>query len=236
MSAERTGLLQRYDALSLRERLLVALTLVVLLLFLWWMLFYESVAPEADRLQQANQRLETEVASLRSARDGIRKRLDEGVHRRQQERVQALERELALLKQELAQGTDDLVAPQQMFTLMREMIDAAPRLRLLELRRSAVEPLFRADDAETVETGGNGEAPARQDDEMAEERPGLYRHVMQVRLEGRYADILDWLRQLETLPWQLMWNRVELKSGDYPRIEVALTLSTVSASRAWVGL
>jgi MSHA biogenesis protein MshJ len=236
MNPERAGLLQRYDALSLRERVLVALTLVVLQLFLWWMLFYEPVAPEVARLQQANERLETEVASLRSARDGIRKRLDEGVHRRQQERVQALERELALLKQELAEGTDDLVAPRQMFTLMRQMIDAAPGLRLLELRRSAVEPLFRTDDAEAAESGGKDAGPGGEEEETAEQRPGLYRHVMELRLEGRYGDILDWLQQLEALPWQLMWNRVELKSGDYPRIEVALTLSTVSASRAWVGL
>jgi len=236
MNAEQNGLLQRYDALSLRERVLVALTLVVLPLFLWWMLLYESVAPEIHRLQQANQRLETEIASLRGARDGIRKRLGEGVHRRQQERVQALQRELALLKRKLARDTEELVAPQQMFTLMREMIDAAPRLRLLELRRSAVEPLLRADDAKAAGAGGSGEAPARRDDAAAEERPGLYRHVMQLRLEGRYGDILDWLRQLETLPWRLIWNRVELRATDYPRIEVALTLSTVSANRAWVGL
>ena len=228
MSDERTGLLARFDALSLRERLLVGLTLVVLLLFAWWLLVYESVVPQTRSLQQSNQRVEGEVQALRAARDGIRRRLDEGVHREQQARVEALRQELARLRRQLEEGTEDLVSPQEMFALMRRMIDAAPKLRLLELRRSAVEPLFRskADDAEAAE-------------EVAEEdesRPALYRHQMQVRLQGRYADILAWLQQLEGLPWQLMWNRVELKAGDYPQIEIALTLSTVSASRAWVGL
>ncbi len=228
MSDERPGLLARFDALSQRERLLVALTLVALLLFAWWLLVYEAVVPQTRSLQQSSQRAEGELQALRAARDGIRRRLDQGVHREQRARVEALQQELARLRRQLEEGTEDLVSPQEMFALMRQMIDAAPKLRLLELRRSAVDPLFRSDNQDAAATGKTVEED--------EARPTLYRHRMQVRLQGRYADILAWLQQLEGLPWQLMWNRVELKTGDYPQIEIALTLSTVSASRAWVGL
>ena len=149
---------------------------------------------------------------------------------------------MQLLRQQLDEGTESLVAPQQMFELMRGMIDAAPRLKLLQLRRLAVEPLFRPEQgtetAEPVQEPATGSAdPATvEDEETLQEQPALYRHVMQVRLQGRYADILDWLQQLEQLPWQLMWNRVELTAREYPVIEVELKLSTVSSSRAWVGL
>ncbi len=242
MTASRNGWFERFDRLSLRERLLLGLTAVVLLLFLWWMLVYESLVPKTRSLQQSNQRQASELQALVAARDGIRKRLDRGVHHEQQARVEQLRKQLQLLRQQLDEGTESLVAPQQMFELMRGMIDAAPRLKLLQLRRLAVEPLFRpeqgAEMAEPVQEPATGSAnPATvEDEETLQEQPALYRHVMQVRLQGRYADILDWLQQLEQLPWQLMWNRVELTAREYPVIEVELKLSTVSSSRAWVGL
>jgi len=241
MTASRNGWFERFDRLSLRERLLLGLTAVVLLLFLWWMLVYESLVPKTRSLQQSNQRQASELQALVAARDGIRKRLDRGVHHEQQARVEQLRKQLQLLRQQLDEGTESLVAPQQMFELMRGMIDAAPRLKLLQLRRLAVEPLFRPEQGtETAEPVQEPDGPANpamdEDEETLQEQPALYRHVMQVRLQGRYADILDWLQQLEQLPWQLMWNRVELTAREYPVIEVELKLSTVSSSRAWVGL
>ncbi len=241
MTASRNGWFERFDRLSLRERLLLGLTAVVLLLFLWWMLVYESLVPKTRSLQQSNQRQASELQALVAARDGIRKRLDQGVHHEQQARIEQLRKQLQLLRQQLDEGTESLVAPEQMFELMRGMIDAAPRLKLLQLRRLAVEPLFRPEQgtetADPVQESGGQANPAMDEDEEAlQEQPALYRHVMQVRLQGRYADILDWLQQLEQLPWQLMWNRVELTAREYPVIEVELNLSTVSSSRAWVGL
>ena len=242
MTASRNGWFERFDRLSLRERLLLGLTAVVLLLFLWWMLVYESLVPKTRSLQQSNQRQASELQALVAARDGIRKRLDRGVYHEQQARVEQLRKQLQLLRQQLDEGTESLVAPQQMFELMRGMIDAAPRLKLLQLRRLAVEPLFRPEQgtetADPVQEPATGSADpvTVEGEETLQEQPALYRHVMQVRLQGRYADILDWLQQLEQLPWQLMWNRVELTAREYPVIEVELKLSTVSSSRAWVGL
>ena len=228
---------QRFDRLSLRERLLVGLTAVVLLLFLWWTQLYQHLAPKTLRLEQANQRRASELQALALARDGIRKRLEQGVHREQQARIEQLRKKIQRLQQQLAEGTEGLVSPQQMFELMRSMIDAAPRLKLLQLRRLAIEPLFRPDQASQSAAAETQPSPAEMaDDESLRQQPALYRHVMQLRLQGRYADILGWLQQLEQLPWQLIWNRVELTAREYPMIEIELTLSTVSSSRAWVGL
>ncbi len=228
---------QRFDRLSLRERLLVGLTAVVLLLFLWWTQLYQHLAPKTLRLEQANQRRASELQALALARDGIRKRLEQGVHREQQARIEQLRKKIQRLQQQLAEGTEGLVSPQQMFELMRSMIDAAPRLKLLQLRRLAIEPLFRPDQASQSAAAETQPSPAEMaDDESLRQQPALYRHVMQLRLQGRYADILGWLHQLEQLPWQLIWNRVELTAREYPMIEIELTLSTVSSSRAWVGL
>ena len=236
MTNSRSGWFQRFDRLSLRERLLIGLTAAVLLLFLWWTQLYQQLAPKTRSLEQSNQRLARELQALATARDGIRKRLEQGVHREQQVRIEQLRGELQRLRQQLAEGTGGLVSPQQMFELMRSMIDAAPRLKLLQLRRLAVEPLFQPDPAAQSAAAEAKPLPGETVEDEMQQRPALYRHVMRVRLQGRYADILGWLRQLEQLPWQLMWNRVELTARDYPVIEVELTLSTVSSSRAWVGL
>lgn len=235
------GLLQRFDALSLRERLLLGLTAVVVLVFGWWMLVYESLVPQTHSLEQASQRLESQLQTTRTTLEAIEQRLAQGVHAEQQARIDQMQQRLAQMKQQLNQGTAQLVSPQQMIELMRGMIDSAPRLKLMALRRLEVEPLLPTPDETQADVGsdaGNAASASTADPQalIEEEQAALYRHVMQVRLQGRYVDILKWLEQLEVLPWQLMWNHVELKALEYPVIEIELTLSTISASRAWVEL
>ncbi len=229
MNDRRVRLFDRFDALSQRERLLVGLTLVVVLLFAWWVMVYQELMPEIRSLHEAEERQHGELLALQAIRDGIRQRLNEGVHREQQQRIEALRKELSGLRRQLDEGTRDLVPPREMFDLMQQMIEAAPRLKLVELKRNAVEPLFRT--GKGIERKERNKQPERNG-----EQPALYRHVMELRLLGEYGDILRWLQRLERLPWRLMWNRVELRVQDWPRIEVTLILSTVSRQRAWVGL
>jgi MSHA biogenesis protein MshJ len=66
--------------------------------------------------------------------------------------------------------------------------------------------------------------------------PTLYRHGVELSVEGSYADLLSYLQALEALPQQLLWGNLELKVEQYPRVVLTLRLYTLSLASAWVEL
>jgi len=71
----------------------------------------------------------------------------------------------------------------------------------------------------------------------AAERAGeaaIYRHGVEITLQGGYFELLEYVRQLERLPTQVLWGRLDLAAADYPKVTMKLTLYTLSLDRAWL--
>lgn len=62
----------------------------------------------------------------------------------------------------------------------------------------------------------------------------LYKHGVEISLAGSFADIVSYLDDLEAAPQKLVWEKLELKSEEYPRSVVTLTLYTVSLDKTWL--
>jgi hypothetical protein len=92
---------EKFNALSLRERSLIVITLLVVTGYLWWMFFAEPVLAEYRNLQQQNTTLETETGSLQLAADQIEQRLRAGVHLTKQKKLELLQAELLRVNQAL---------------------------------------------------------------------------------------------------------------------------------------
>lgn len=66
--------------------------------------------------------------------------------------------------------------------------------------------------------------------------PSLYRHGVELVLEGSYIDLLAYLRALEALPQHLLWGGLQLKVGQHPTNVLTLRLYTLSRDRNWIAL
>ena len=63
---------------------------------------------------------------------------------------------------------------------------------------------------------------------------GLYRHGVELVLEGSYADLLGYLRAVEALPQRVLWGGISLKVEQYPRATLTLRVFTLSRERHWL--
>lgn len=207
----------RFDALSTRERGLIALTLLVALGFAWWSLYAE---PQMARLAQQtadNERLAAEVGRTRAVVADIRARLASGVHRQKESELALLQQELARVEERLKVETVELIDPEKMFRLMHQLVAGQSRLKLVGLKRREVRPALPVADGDETE-------------------PAIYRHVLEIEFAGRYLDILDYVQSLEALDWKLLWDEIEIASGKYPAVTLRLAISTLSTDKAWVGI
>lgn len=217
-----------FDARAPRERLLLSAAGAAVLLMLANQLW---LAPAWQAWSSARQQQNQAEAALQQLR------LDaEQISAQQRLHAQQLQAELTSLRARVAQGELPTDARQQ------GLIGAAEMLPLLEqllkqhsgLRVRALQSLGR-----TVlgEAGPSSAAPAASATGAGNAAsPVIYRHGVELSIEGSYADLLSYLQALEALPQQLLWGSLQLKVEQYPQVLLTLRLHTLSLESAWVEL
>ncbi len=65
---------------------------------------------------------------------------------------------------------------------------------------------------------------------------GLYKHGVEIRLEGSYADLYAWMSQLESAQRKLLWGDVRFTVVEHPRSVLSLTVYTLSTDKAWLAI
>lgn len=208
---------EKINALAVRERVLAFSSVVVVIVFAWWHFHFESMIADKLALDEQSASLAQEIETMNVTTKAIEKRIDGGVHKAKQTQLIALRQELDRIELMLQEKTLELVEPDEMFSLMQELLFAESKLELTELKRKQVTPAFSM---EVSEVG----------------QPQIYRHVLNIRFEGSFRNILTYLNRLEELDWKLMWDRINLKTHEYPVIQADIEISTLSDSKHWVGL
>lgn len=217
---------QRYAALTRRERLLVAGALVLGPLLIGNALLLDpqatrqrSLRESVGRQSAAVDQLQTQVLSLQT-----QLKLDPDAAKKAE--LAALQVEQGKLDEQVRAFGTALVRPEQMNGLLESLLAGHAGLRLLSLKTLA--PVSVLGD-KTDDAGKPGQAkPERAFD--------LYRHGVEIHLEGSYGELQAYLEQLEQLQQRLLWGQLSYRVIEYPRAEMQLTVYTLSPDKAWLAL
>jgi len=203
-------LFARYEALSLRERAIVSLAILALLVVSW-----DSLLMDPLRLKRSA--LEAELANASAF--GVTPQSDDASDPRQVSirRAGELQTQLQGLDAQLANTASGFVSSKRMIEVLHDMLDRQGRLGLVSIRNLPVTGLIAPADPA---------APARDP----------YVHAIEIVIDGQYADILDYLTALEALPWKFRWTSLDLSTAGYPRNRVRIELSTLSLDSTWLGV
>jgi MSHA biogenesis protein MshJ len=217
----------RFDALMVRERVLVFAAAI-----LGTALIYDAVAIRP--LEARKKRLEQQVTE---ARQNIK--LAEGLLKTQEatadpEAVKrsyrdALRKQLAEIDQNMQGLQRGLVPPEKMAKLLEEMLTRSRGLQLVGLRTLPVQRFEAPGSAPAARPGDKGAKPAPKGSERT-----VYQHSVEITLQGTYPELLEYLAQLEKLPWQMFWGKINVNTDQHPRLRVTLTVQTLSLNKAWL--
>lgn len=209
---------QRFNAYSMRERGLIAISILVVISYLWWVSYAAPLTRNVEALQVKNQSIAREIDSNRAIVHGTRQAIATGVYQKKEKQLLRLSKDLAALEDQLQVTTIELIDPEKMFQLMNELIYRDSRLKLLSLKRREVKPAIPPIDEEEIDEAS------------------IYRHVLEIEFAGKYLDILKYMQKLEALDWKLLWDEIELESDEYPNVTVKVVISTLSTRKEWVGI
>jgi MSHA biogenesis protein MshJ len=229
--AEWEKLAARFNAYSQRERALVAAAVIGGVLVLGFSLF---VDPNLSRAKVANRLIEQQKADLVSVEaqmGSIKTQLQVDPDAGRKAEIAKLQSELVRIESAVKNLEGGLVPPAQMNAVLERLLAGNTNLRLLSLKSLA--PVNLADAGKAVESGKPAEtAPAT----VITNALGLYKHGVEVRLEGGYSDLHTWLTQLENTQQKILWGDVRLQVADHPRAVMVLTIFTLSTDKAWLAI
>jgi len=214
----------RFDALKPRERAMVFAAGAVVIGWLVFTMAIDSELARYKRLSADLARQQTTLAQLQTQSAELMRSAAQDPDAAGHARITALKAQLAQFDAELRGVQQGLVPPTRMTRVLEDVLTRNSRVHLVKLKTLPVTAL--------VDREAKGE-PARAATQGGADRL-VYKHGIDLTLEGGYLDLLDYLARLEKLPWQMFWARTHIDATQYPRVQMTVTLYTLSLDEAWL--
>jgi len=238
--------LQRgFDQRVARERLLLIAAAAALALMLAHSLW---LGPALKSFRAARDQQVLAQAALQGLHAEVARLADQG-----SQQALARQSELTGWRQRVREGEaalrqhqDSLVGPDRMIGLLDNLLARHGDVRVRTMRSLGRSDLL-AQAPTNTSAGANANtnatappaaspagAPLAPGAATAEPRPSLYRHGVELVLEGGYADLLSYLQAMEALPQRVLWGSVSLKVEQHPKSVLTLRVYTISRERHWL--
>lgn len=214
----------KFQALSSRERVMVVVASLAVLVYLADTLLIGPEQRKAQALQEQLARESAQLQVLQQAIAQIRASRSEEVLAVERQRRDELQSEVMYARDvlELAQhsaragGMARLVIAQLQGLTLRSLTIGAPQVF------SAPKPPAAAQPAQAAS------APAAPTPAAAPTLPTLYQHEVTFSVDGTYAQLLQFLSRLEAQSSQLFWPEAVLTVKQYPQLNLRATIHTLS--------
>jgi len=211
---------ERYAALSQRERLMLALAVVLGPLLIGHSLFVDPVRARARGLESGIATQSASAVQLQAEVVNLQQQLKIDPDAGRKAELAALVGERDKLDEQLRQFGSVLVRPEEMNGLLERLLARHAGLRLVSLKTLAPQSVLQP-----------GDGAKDSDGKPVERGFDLYRHGVEIRLEGSYGQLQAYLSQLEKLQQRLLWGQLSYRVLDYPKAELALTVYTLSPDK-----
>ncbi|GGZ06684.1 type II secretion system protein GspM [Pseudoduganella plicata] len=236
----------RIDALSVRERVMIALGGAAAIVFLVYFGLIDPAHARERTLQAtiAQQRSQLAAIDVEVVQKQAAAMADPDADARK--RLVTLTADNEALRGSLRATQKALVPPARMSALLGQMVQQNSRLKLVSLKTLPPAGTTDGNFADTpadaaapvlpptpLTLAAPGTAPATTDEAA---QPLLYRHGVQVVLQGAYADMVAYMEALERMPAQVFWGRAVLDATEHDKATLTLTLYTLSLDEKWIAL
>lgn len=219
-----------YGARAPREQALLAAAVVLGILLVGNALLVDPKLSKARLAERLATQARNDLASAEQQLQTVRMQLNVDLDAGRKADLARLISEVSAAEAALKKIQDRLVSPAQMNALLDRMLANNAGLRLISFK--SVPPVNLAAPAASTDGAEKRQKPA----DASIDRLGLYKHGVELRLEGSYADLYQWLGQLEQAPQRLLWGDVRLVVAEYPKSVLSLTVYTLSSEKAWLAI
>ncbi len=224
----------KIDAMSLRERVMIFAIAVVILVLL---INATLLDPQYAKQSKLSQQIKEQQAQIADIQNQIQLRVKAQANDPDYDvrlRTQVLRQRAQQMNGALVDVQKGLVPPERMAALLESVLKKNDKLLLLSLKTLPVKRLNDVVDAE--EKSSSDVSTISLPDEESDAVKGVFKHTVELKVQGSYMDMMAYMKSLEDMPWQIFWGHADLTVNDYPKATLTLTLFTLSLDKKWLNL
>jgi MSHA biogenesis protein MshJ len=208
-------LISRFDALSMRERVLVVFAAVAVIYFVSELALLGPQRAEMRALQKKIAQQDIELATIAKATSAVTSAATPAADAvSQRAELDALRRQVEGSRTLLGEAATEARTGE----LVRAMSVVPPGLTLVSIKTLSVQPILRA--ARQVPGGAAPNTTAS--------APALYRHGVEAVVRGSFASLIPYMQKLEQGPIRVFWGDVQVEMETYPVAKLRLVVYALS--------
>ena len=219
-----------FDALSLRERLMVFGAAAAAIVFMFYFMSFNPLLAKRAALEASIAQKQSLLSATDKEIELTMLAHDTDPDQEARTRLAALQAQTVSLAQALREKQHGLVAPERMLTLLEHLLRRHAGLRVVSLKTLPASAVGArqadAANSDAAAKAGVAQAPA----------PLLHQHGVEVVLQGSYADMVQYMQALQAMPTRVFWGAAHLDAVSYPGATLTLTLHTLSMDDTWIAL
>lgn len=231
LKAQWQRLADRVDAMSLRERALIFLAIAIVLIVLVNTVLIDPLLTRHKKLQQEITQTQEKTSAMLTQIQTLVKTWNVDPDIALRSRLAQLREQSDQTGKTLEDIQSGLVSPQRMPTLLEDILRHNRSLHLVALKTLPVKVLGEPD----TTVAGEAAKPAQAQKPTTPESV-VYKHGVEITLEGSYLDLLRYLTEIEALPWHVFWGKADVDVEKYPKVTLTLRLYTLSLDKAWLAI
>ncbi len=206
---------ERINHLQIRERRLLCITVVVVILFLLALITWDPLYQAWVKDYQANATTQRQISGAQTTIDTLKGRANLDVNAQSKQQINSLKKRLADQQQQIQGLTSALITPKNMGQVFTGL-----------LRENAL----------IINKISNLDAVAVKIEGQLEETNLLYQHGLSLELSGQFMKALRYIQSVEEQDWQLYWDELKFTTEHYPQGTLKVEVHTLSTSDSLLDL
>ena len=220
--------------LSTRERVLVLLGVLSIIYMLWDNFLITPMQTMTDNLVNQSMALQKQMVNLETRRILANGLLKNSKRKKILGEIKVVEKKIKNFDGKIIERLQGRVAPQYMASMLNDVLKNNHDLQLISINNLPAVPFVSHADGNK----SNAEKTQKNNKTVTQnsQLPGIFLHSLELQLEGRYLDILNYLQSLEALEWKIFWDQVDLEVLEYPKVKVQIKVHTFSLKDGWLSV
>ncbi|MDX2505390.1 MAG: hypothetical protein QNL62_13065 [Gammaproteobacteria bacterium] len=236
MSKQLNYLQSLIEKLSTRERILVLLGVLSVIYMLWNSFLMLPVQVLNKSLANERLSIQEQVAELQRRRIVANGLLQSTRRKKLINEIDLVQKKIKNFDIKILERLEGRVAPENMADMLSDVLQKNQGLELLSINNLPAEPLFHKEQEESLAMNKKSNSKTKISKKIDPELMGVFMHSLEMELQGRYLDILNYLVALEELPWKIFWDQVKLEVVEYPKVKVHIKVHTFSLKDGWLSV
>lgn len=238
MIEQMKQLCKRIDARGERERALLALCIFAVIVVIGMNLVIAPMQKNIALTTTKHKQNEERASILRQQIETLRLNQKADIDAEVKHQITEYERQNSSLLQQLREYENKLVPAAEMDVLLERVLKQNKSLRLISLKSFPVVNVLQQTTPDVSDAGPASMPAVTADPELRKSvvKDGLFKHEVELVVEGNYLDLLSYLQGLESLPQRLYWKQSHLRVVEYPQSRLVLRVFTLSLEDKWLDL